>query len=113
VVGHVAGLLQESHPAVEGISLRDDVEILEQEGDPAKRAVRQRGRRGVARFFEERRDHRVQLAIGPLDARDGFIDELEGRDASTAHQFSGGGRIEGGEVIGHFAVLLSRLYRVH
>jgi hypothetical protein len=41
----------------------------------------------LARFLEQRMDHRVQLRIELLDASDRIVDELERSDFSGANEF--------------------------
>ena len=71
-----ADLAQEAHALVHRVAGRVRGQVLEQEGHAAERAVGQVAGRGGARLVEQRRDHRVELGVEPLDALDRLVDQL-------------------------------------
>ena len=62
------------------------MEVLQHEGHPAERAVRQRAARLVARPVEELEDDGVEPWVQRLDAADRGVDELDGRDLALRHE---------------------------
>jgi len=97
-----AGITEETHAFVHRVAGRVAGQVLEEERHPAEGSVGKRGVGGLrARLVEERVDHRVELGVELLDARDGGVGELGRRDLAVAHQPRLGGRIEQGKVVAH------------
>ena len=71
-----AHLAQEAHALVHRVAGRVGGQVLEQERHAAEGAVGQVAGRRLARLVEQRRDHRVELGVQPLDALDRLVDQL-------------------------------------
>jgi hypothetical protein len=79
VGGDPAGLLQEPGSGVVRITRRGAHPVLHQERHAAKRPFGQLAGRLSVGLVEAAMDHRVDLAVVALDARDRRVDELERR----------------------------------
>ena len=73
--------------------------VLDHQRHTPERTVGQRGARIFAGPIEARMDHRVELGIQLLDARDRVVDQLQRRGLAGANELGLRGRIE--ERVGH------------
>ena len=99
MAGAVAGLLQHPHARVVRLPLDLAQHVLEQERYASERAIGQPGAGLLANAFETAQDHRVELRVKPLDARDRGVDQLGGRNLPAAHQFRLCRRVQPEQVI--------------
>ncbi len=103
------GVAQKLHPHVQRVAAVRGAEVLEQEGDAAKRPVGDRSAlRRRARLLEERHDHGIELRVDLLNSRDRRIDQLERRDLARAQQLDLVERIEVGKIVGPGGFVLHR-----
>ena len=91
-----AHLAQEAHALVHRVAGRVGAQVLEQERHAAEGPVGQVAGRRLARLVEQRRDHRVELGVQPLDALDGLVDQLGRAGLAGPDELGLGGGVEAG-----------------
>ena len=93
----VADLLQQLVAEVQRRAGELTVEVLHHHRHAGERAGDRR-RGACAGAVEQRMDHRVDLGVGGLDARDRGVDELGGGELARGDELGLGGGVERGEV---------------
>ena len=79
-------VLEEVRPARDDVARPPAVQVFEQERHAPERPVRQPGGDGLARTVVPLPDDGVDGAVAGLDALDGGVQQLLGRDLTLAHQ---------------------------
>jgi hypothetical protein len=102
----VVHALQEARSAVDRISgAADRAQVLQEEGDAAKRPVRKVAGSFVARAIEVLVDDGVELWIQALDPRDRSLDQFDRLQVAPAHQQGLLRRVRLGPCITHSGLL--------
>ena len=84
---------------MEGLAFDLAEDVLEQERHSAEGPVGKPGPGLFADAFEAAQDHGVELRVEPLDAGDGSVDQLQGRNLPIAHQFRLCRRVQASHVV--------------
>ena len=95
-----AEVAQETIAEVERLAGERTVEVLHQDRDAAERTVGRGVGLGVGAVVAPM-DHRVELRVHRVDARERGVDQLARRGRAVADQRGLGGGVEHGEIVGH------------